>query len=242
MCARFTLMKPSWADVWKYLHFEYRDEDADVYRPRWNVAPTNEHWIVQREAAKSPEGEDAGAPAAISPPPVHRIASRARWGLVPSWAKDPAIAARLINARGETLGEKPAFRAAYRHRRCVVPADGFYEWTGPKADRRPIWIHPPDEGLLLLAGLFEDWVDRSTGEVRRTFTIVTREATGAMRSVHDRMPALLRDDAIDPWLAAGPAPALEAVSLAPEGFEFRPVSKRVNSPRNDDPSLVEAVV
>jgi putative SOS response-associated peptidase YedK len=221
MCARFTLTMPRWRDVWRLLRFEYRDEDAAVYRPRWNVAPTNVHWILVHS-------ED------------RRLMTRAKWGLVPRWAKDDKLAARTINARLETLATKPAYRAAYRERRCLVPADGFYEWTGPEGDRRPLWIHRSDGGLLLIAGLYEDWNDPESGPVR-TFTIVTREAGGALRDVHDRMPLILRDDAADGWLTPGPPPGPEALALPVDALEMRRVSKHVNSPRNDDPRCVEPI-
>jgi putative SOS response-associated peptidase YedK len=221
MCARFTLMMPSWQDVWKLLRFEFRDEDAALYRPRYNVAPTNVHWILVHADGR-------------------RLMTRAKWGLVPRWAKDDKLASRTINARLETLPEKPAYRGAYKDRRCVVPADGFYEWTGPEGDRQPLWIHRKGGGLLLVAGLYEDWNDPTSGPVR-TFTIVTREAAGAVREVHDRMPLLLRDDAVDAWIAPGPAPEADAIALPVEELEMRRVSKRVNSPRNDDPGCVEPV-
>ena len=220
MCARFTLMMPSWQDVWKLLRFEFSEEDAAAYRPRYNIAPTSQHWVMIR-------GNDK------------RMMTRAKWGLIPRWAKDAKLASKMINARLETVAEKPAYRSAYKDRRCIVPADGFYEWTGPEGDRQPLWIHPKSGGLLLIAGLYEDWNDPANGPVR-TFTIVTRDAEAPIRTVHDRMPLLVREDAVDAWIGPG-APDAVALALPTDALDLRRVSKRVNSPRVDEPSLVEPV-
>ena len=123
---------------------------------------------------------------------IHRL----RWGLVPSWAKDETIATRLINARGESVAEKPSFRAAFRRRRCLVPANGFYEWQ-PLGDRQgggkqPFYIHPVGDEFFALAGLWERWTRPGDGEAIDTFTIVTTEANAAMRPLHDRMPVIWR--------------------------------------------------
>ncbi|MBI1848792.1 MAG: SOS response-associated peptidase [Planctomycetes bacterium] len=220
MCARFTLMMPSWQDVWKLLQFEYREEDAAAYRPRYNIAPTSQHWVLFRANDK-------------------RMMTRAKWGLIPRWSKDAKLASRMINARLETVAEKPAYRSAFKDRRCIVPADGFYEWTGPEGDRQPLWIHPKEGGLLLIAGLYEDWNDPANGPVR-TFTIVTRDAEEPIRAVHDRMPLLVRDDAVDAWIGPG-TPDAAALAMPTEALDLRRVSKRVNSPRVDEPSLVEPI-
>ena len=138
MCGRFTLTVADREELARELGVSPDAFDENEYRPRWNIAPLQWHWIVHME------GED-------------RQVLRARWGLVNSWAKDNKRAGQQINARAETIDSRPAFRAAFKSRRCVVPADGFYEWTGPKGKRTPLWFHRPDGGLLLFAGLYEPW-------------------------------------------------------------------------------------
>ena len=123
----------------------------------------------------------------------------ARWGLVKFGSKDAKQAARRINARMETLERRPAFRNAFQRRRCVVPADGFFEWIGPKERREPIWFHRPDQGLILFAGLYESW-QPSPEEWRRTFTIITTEPNSVVEPIHDRMPVVLPDERVDDWL------------------------------------------
>jgi putative SOS response-associated peptidase YedK len=196
---------------------------ATVYRPRYNIAPTDPHWIVRVRY------ED-------------RELLPARWGLVNSWAKDAKRAAMQINARAETVASLPPFRDAFRRRRCIVPADGFLEWTGTKEARQPLWFHREDGGLLLFAGLYETWQPED-GERQRTFTIVTTRANALMAPVHDRMPVILPDDALDDWLDPRHED-IEALSKllapAPEGLLVATaVSPRVNSVKNDDPACLE---
>jgi len=164
-----------------------------------------------------------------------------RWGLIPSWVKNPAEFATLINARAETAFEKPSFRAALRHRRCLVPTDGFYEWTGDKGAKQPHLIRKRGGGLFALAGVWEHWIGADGSEID-TMAILTVGANSTMRAIHDRMPAIVPPEAFDLWLdtrsgSADIAPAI--LQPAPAGLlEIVPVSRRLNNPRNEGPELL----
>ena len=167
-----------------------------------------------------------------------------------SWAKDPAIAYKLINARSETVSGKPSFRSAYRRRRCLIPADGFYEWTRRGKTKQPWLIGPKDGGVFAFAGLWERWTvpegtaltgslaELRPGDVVETCTILTTAANGVVARVHNRMPVILPPGVFDPWLEG------EEVPLGPypaDAMTIHPVSTLVNKPANDDPRYVEAV-
>lgn len=211
------------------LDAEPRADDVPLYRPRYNIAPTDQHWIVRTKYEK-------------------RELLAAKWGLVNSWADDAKGAARQINARSETAMTSRAFRDAFESRRCAVPADGFFEWLGAKEARRPVWFHAPEGQLLLFAGLYESWQDRSTQEWMRSFTILTTDANETVAPVHDRMPVILSRDHLDEWLfvppedKARPAYAKEVRALlrpADEGvLVATEVSRRANSVKNDDPGVL----
>lgn len=222
MCGRFTLTGASAELIEAELGVTPSSEFAAGYRPRYNIAPTDGHWIVRMKH------ED-------------REILPAKWGLVNSWARDARGAARQINARVERLAESPAFRDAFHERRCVVPADGYYEWVGAKDDRRPVWFHRPGRGLILFAGLYESWRPRP-GEWQRTFTIVTTPSNGLVAPIHDRMPAILPAGRVDDWLASstGEAALLALLRPAPDDeLELAYVSTRANSVRNDDPGVLD---
>lgn len=195
-------------------------------RPRYNVAPSQPVPIV-REAGS---GEARG-----------REFATARWGLVPAWAKDPAIGNKLINARAETAAEKPAFRAAFAARRAIIPASGFYEWRRHGAGgRQPYLIHRRDGAPMGLAGLWETWRDRADGTRLLSCTILTCPANGLLADLHDRMPVILDPAGFDRWLdPSDPDPVGLFRPLADHLLELRPVSPRVNSPRNDDPAILQ---
>ncbi len=170
-----------------------------------------------------------------------------RWGLIPSWARDPAMGSRLINARSETVAEKPAFRSAFRRRRCLVPADGFYEWkregvaAGERSSKTPYWIHMASREPFAFAGLWERW-DPREGPPVHTFTILTTEASAALRHIHPRMPVILPPAVWGKWLDTAledPHPKDFFRPLPDGSLEAQPVSTLVNSPRNDDPSCIE---
>lgn len=191
---------------------------APAFPARYNVAPTQAMPIVRL-------GENG------------RECVIARWGLIPFWAKDLAIGNRLINARMETADRLPAFRAAYRARRCLVPADGYYEWQARAEGKQPWRIRRADGGLLAFAGLWERWTD-PMGETVESYTVLTRDAPdGLLRDIHARMPLILAPGRYGQWLEAGPPdPAdLPGMGLAAQTLTCEPVSRRVNNPRNDDP-------
>ena len=227
MCGRFT-QRLSWAELHELMDLIGPPRNL---RPRYNVAPSQDVAVVR--------AADGG-----------RSVSMLRWGLIPAWAKDPAIGYRLINARSETVAEKPSFRSAYRRRRCLIPADGFYEWQRLGKIRQPWLFGLRDGAPFALAGLWERWTvpegaeltgslaELGAGDPVETCTILTTAANETVAPVHGRMPVILPRDACDPWLAG------EDVSLAPfaaDAMTAHPVSTLVNRPANDDPRCVEPV-
>lgn len=164
-----------------------------------------------------------------------------RWGLIPSWAKDTSIGSRMINARGETVAEKPSFRSAFKRRRCLVPTDGYYEWQTSASGKTPYYIHRTDNLPFAMAGLWESWHSDQANGIQ-SFTIITTEANDATSRVHDRMPVILGTDDYDMWLDAEFEGYDTLQSLlrpyADDDLQFDCVSTHVNSPRNDDPSCI----
>ena len=219
MCGRYNIITDAKA---LYDAYQVEAELAEGRLARYNVAPATEQLVILSEG-------------------WHKVARWHRWGLIPRWAKDPAIAYKTINARGESVAAKPAFRAAFRQRRCLVPASGFYEWKVQDGGKQPYLIRPRGGGLLSFAGLWESWAGPE-GEVR-SFTIITTEPNALMARIHDRMPAIipreqharwldpaLRDAAaIQPLIASCPAAELEAI----------PVGREINNARNQGPELIE---
>jgi putative SOS response-associated peptidase YedK len=189
--------------------------------PRYNVAPMQEVPIVRVSAS--------GARELVA----------VRWGLVPRWAKDPAIGSKMINARGETVATKPSFRTAFRRHRCLVPANGFYEWM-PTADGRkqPVLIAMKDGSVFAFAGLYERWLT-GDGEPLDSCTILTTDANDLLRAVHDRMPVIVAPDQYARWLdPAQDGPQALVAPYASDAMTWWPVSSRVNSVRHDDASLI----
>ncbi|WP_062379982.1 SOS response-associated peptidase [Demequina pelophila] len=196
--------------------------------PRYNIAPTQEAAIV---VARRDEG---------------RSLELARWGLVPSWAKDPSVGSRMFNARGETVAEKPSFRAAFAKRRCLVPASGYYEWKTEDGVKTPYFIHTADDAPLAFAGLFEFWRDKAKGDDApwlASCSIVTTAARGEMARIHDRQPVMLRREEADVWLDADSAnDDLFAAMAAPEPeLAWHAVGRDVGNVRNQGAELVEPV-
>lgn len=189
--------------------------------PRFNIAPTADVLIVR-----------AGPNAA-------RVPARARWGLLPRWAKDPKLAAKLNNARGETVAEKPSFRDAYRKRRCLVPANGFYEWKRSESRKQPYYVYPAQGELFAFAGLWEGW--EGTGGPLETCTIVTTEANAPMQAIHDRMPVIVAPRDYARWLDCSvPADLTDLLVPCPaEAIRVHAVSTAVNRASNDAPELIE---
>lgn len=231
MCGRYAFFTPSEAITRLFAVSEVHAHDL---APRYNIAPTQEVPIVR--VSPFLDADEAREPV--------RELALARWGLVPFWAKDPSIGNRMINARGETVAQKPAFRAAFRKRRCLVPADGYFEWQKTESGKQPWYIHAAGGEPLALAGLWELWDPPEGGEPLASCTIITTRANDFTRPLHDRMPVVLDGGGMDAWLDAGtPAAGLQALlAPAPEtALEAWPVSRRVNSPFNEDPSLVQPV-
>ena len=215
--------------------FGIRDDAVDEQiEPDYNVAPTKDVYAV---VERPPREEKTAAPL--------RQLRVARWGLVPSWAKDPSIGSRLINARLETVDEKPAFKKAFASRRCLLPADGYYEWYGEKkGSKQPFFIHPKDGGLLAMAGLYEFWRSPE-GEWLFTVTVITTQAEDALGHIHDRMPMLVEPDRYAAWLDAtvdDPGDLAKLlVPAAPGRLEAYPVAKDVNNVRNNGEHLMQPI-
>jgi len=223
MCGRYSLTTPL-EGVRQVFDFA---EQMNL-PPRYNIAPGQEVPAVRR-------GDDGR----LQLVPLH-------WGLIPGWAKDRAIANRLINARGETLWEKPAFRGAAARHRCLIPADGFYEWRSEAGGKQPYLITMKDAsrngGLFAFAGLWERWHDQASGAAVESCCIVTTVASADVAEIHHRMPVILEPESCGDWLdPAASRPVLEPLLRPyPEGsMTFRPVSRRLNKVANDDPDLLQ---
>lgn len=217
MCGRYALIVVGDGSLQRRFSLE---ELLDV-PPRYNVAPTQTLPVIVRQ----------------SPNHIQMM----RWGLIPSWAKDATIGTRMINARAETVAEKPAFRTPLRSHRCLVPASGFYEWKREGTSKQPYFIHLKDEPLFAFAGLYDRWRDPQGQDVW-SYTIITTAANAVTAPVHDRMPVILRREDEDEWLNADntePEHLLPLLRPYPaDAMEAYPVSSAVNSPRNDAPDLV----
>lgn len=220
MCGRYTLIidgeRIAQATGWTIR--------TQVY-PRYNIAPTQTVLAARRQGGGEPE------------------VAELRWGLIPYWAKDPAVGNRMINARSETLLDRPAFREPLASRRCLVLANGFYEWQATSAKSKQPWYFAPSDGALLtFAGLWERWVSPQ-GQLVETCTIITTAGNGALRGIHERMPVVIAASDRDAWLDVGAVSAIEAYALlrpAPDELLQRaPVSTAVNKADNDGPSLVQ---
>ncbi|MFG0330628.1 MAG: SOS response-associated peptidase [Phycisphaerales bacterium] len=238
MCGRFALMTMPevLADIFEL------SEIPRALTPRYNIAPTQPTGVIRLDRESRERRLDL----------LH-------WGLIPFWAKDPAIGNRMINARSETVATKPAYKNAFKRRRCLVPADGFYEWKKlsatearaagltTKSPKQPVFIHMADEAPFALAGLWEHWQDpKGSGSEIDSFTILTTEANELCRDVHDRMPVIIDRDHYERWLDTDSSEDSNSIDdlLRPypsELMDRRPVSTRVNRPQNDDASLVERV-
>ena len=229
MCGRFVSASPP-DELAKYFGAEEPDGPLE---PSFNVAPTNEVYVVRARDG-------------------HRQLGTMRWGLVPFWAKDLKIGSKMINARAETVAEKPAFRKAYERRRCLIPADGFYEWAkvpGQKA-KQPYFIHRPDGEPIVFAGMWERWKPRlddgktidEDAEPIETCTIITTTPNTAMSAIHNRMPVLLAPPVWDDWLSDETDLDLIGSLLVPapdDLLKLVPISTAVNNVRNKGEQLIE---
>lgn len=197
--------------------------------PRYNIAPTQLAPVIRVLAPNAP-----------------RTLSMASWGLVPSWAKETSIGSKMINARSETAAEKPSFRSSFKSKRCLVPADGFFEWKKQKTGKKqPCWIHAPDGLPFAFAGLWAHWEDSASGEVLESFTILTQDSTGPIAEVHDRMPVVLPKDAYRVWLDPNERSVDTLVALLRDRTALdavvTEVSTYVNNPRHDHPDNIRPV-
>ena len=218
MCGRFTLTSTP-----RRLRDRFALAAApEAVAPRYNIAPSQDVLVVANRA--------------------QRLLRPARWGLVPWWAKDPSIGHRMINARVETLAQRPAFRELLERQRCAIPADGFYEWRRlDRKTRQPFYLRARDGESLALAGLWDVW-RAPDGERLASCTIITVPANGAVSPIHDRMSAILSPEDLDAWLDPAPKPAVELTPLLlpspDDSLDVYPVSSRVNTPDHDDPECI----
>jgi putative SOS response-associated peptidase YedK len=219
MCSRYSLTSPPEA-VRSY--FGHHNEIA--FPPRYNIAPTQPVLVVR-----------------LGPTCLRELVL-VRWGLIPSWVNDPRQFSTLINARADTAADKPSFRGALRHRRCLVPADGFYEWVGSPGRKRPHLVRRATGGPMALAGLHEHW-QGSDGSELETMVILTVPANRTVAPLHDRMPAILERRDFEAWLdcrGVEPRQALELLKpVAEDSLEVVEVSSKLNDPRNEGPELQE---
>lgn len=213
MCGRFTLGS-SPEEVRKFFQLSV----TPTLAPRYNIAPSQPVAAVRRGGAGG------------------RELTLFNWGLVPSWAREPSMGSRMINARAETVAEKPSFRAAFRQRRCLIPSDGYYEWVAAAGGKQPYYIRPRDGGLLAMAGLWEHW-EGSDGSTVESCTIITKESNPLLRPIHHRMPVILAPDDFDLWLEPGKARPEELRALlassGPADLTIFPVEKYVSRPGNE---------
>ena len=218
MCGRFSLISDLSA---LQLRFDFENPVTD-YAPRFNIAPTQNVLTVRWEDG-------------------HNVAEHMRWGLIPSWAKDMSIGNRAINARAETLAERPMFRNALRRRRCLILADGFYEWLRQGKARQPMRILLTTGEPFAFAGLWESWTNPE-GETIHSCTIITTTPNDVMRPIHDRMPVILLPEHEDAWLdhSMQDASVLSELLIPypPDTMEAYPVATLVNSPANDTPDVI----
>jgi putative SOS response-associated peptidase YedK len=224
MCGRFVQNSP--------LHaiqqiFNIETVRLDVV-PNYNVAPTQQVLSIIKHNNKN------------------RL-EKLHWGLVPFWAKDISIASRMINARAETVAEKPSFRNAFKKRRCLIPGDGFYEWKGEKGDKQPYYISSPSGEPFAFAGLWEKWTDKELDEetVFKSCTIITTAARGSVRKIHHRIPVILSPEFHEKWLNSKIQDIETLKIILRRGMvhdlKYYPVSKTVNAVKNNDPSCIEPI-
>ena len=228
MCGRFTLKTPA-----PVLVERFRLSGVPDLTPRYNVAPTQDVAVIRQSAGPARQREFAWM----------------RWGLVPSWARDLSMGSRLINARSETVAEKPAFRAAFARRRCLVLADGYYEWKkGERGIKQPYWIHRTDGQPFGMAGLWETWRGAAGAELDEPLpscTIITTDANEVAATIHDRMPVVLEEPQFDVWLSTEGVPRQQLQDLlqpyAEHELQADAVDPYVNNARHEGPRCIDGV-
>ncbi|SEO76111.1 Putative SOS response-associated peptidase YedK [Luteibacter sp. UNC138MFCol5.1] len=227
MCGRYATFGPvslsrEAREVLDQLELDIMSE-IHLREDQFNIAPTQKALVV----AHGRHGYEAKA---------------FRWGLVPSWAKDLKLGAKTINARAETVATKPSFRNAFKKRRCLVPASGYFEWKGESPNKQPYFIHDPAGHLLMFAGLWEGWRASDAEDWSHTFTIITGEPGKVSGDIHDRQPVILPPDLWEVWMDGSPEDASATLAAAPEAdLVYYPVPKAVGSPKNKGPELVRPV-
>ena len=221
MCGRYAFFSPAEA-----VRRTFALDDVPELEPRYNVAPT--------QAVPAVRAAEEGA----------RAFAMLHWGLVPKWAKERAIGNRMINARAETLAEKPSFRDAFRKRRCLVLTDGWYEWQVAAGGKQPWFIRRKDARPFAFAGLWERWKDPAAGTTLESCTIVTTDAAESIRKIHERMPVVLEETDWDRWTDTAFSDTGMLSELLkpfdPQALEAWPVSRAVNAPKNQGPGLIAA--
>ena len=216
MCGRFAFYSPAEAAA-----ALFGVDAAPELKPRYNIAPTQDIAAIRNNK----QGE--------------REFALLRWGLVPFWAKEPSIGNRMINARAETVAEKPSYRNAYKHRRCIVLADGFYEWQRGGDVKVPYFISLTSSEPFGLAAIWENWTDKETGESLQTTSLITTEANEFMAPLHHRMPVILEASTATEWLAGSNDLLDDVASITPQ-LQAWPVDRRVNNARNEGEELIRA--
>jgi len=216
MCGRFAFYSPSEATA-----ALFGVSTSLSVEPRYNIAPTQYIAAIRNDDSEG------------------RELTMLRWGLIPFWAKDPSIGNRMINARAETVAEKPAYRAAYRRRRCLVLADGFYEWRKEGAGKTPYYISAANGEPFAFAGLWENWQDKQSDVSIQSTTLITTAANDFMSALHHRMPVVLQAETADHWLAGDDDLVEFAASHGPK-LRAWPVDRRVNNARNEGEDLIDA--
>lgn len=224
MCGRYTQIR-TWSELVALYRITVQTPPPNL-PPRYNIAPTQSVPIVR-------QGNGPNA----------RELALVRWGLLPAWAKDASIGYKMINARAETVDQKPAFRQSLRKRRCLVVADGFYEWRLEGSQKQPYYLTLPANRPFAFAGLWERWRSPEGGDPIESCTIIVCEANPSVRPIHDRMPVILEPDSFDPWLDAKAEPAAIKDLLKPYNGPLVtvPVSPLVNNVRNDDPVCIQPI-
>ena len=223
MCGRFTLRTPA-----SVIAAQFALLEVSPFAPRFNIAPSQPAPVIRLRPGRLAQRELVWL----------------RWGLIPSWADDPRIGNRTINARAETAAERPAFRAAFRQRRCLIVADGFYEWQSSGSRKQPYYIHLEQQQPFAIAGLWETWEGPDHAAIE-SCTLLTTEPNSLVRPIHDRMPAIVAPDEYTAWLdptQQRPEQLLPLLQPYPsEAMTAYQVSPRVNSPAIDDPQCIEPV-
>ena len=221
MCGRYAFYE-SWQEFLREYNIEV--DHVNEFPPVYNAAPSMRLPVLYQSDAK-------------------RHIDIYRWGLIPHWSKDEQIGYKMINARGESVATKPAFRKPFASQRCLVPASGFFEWKKQGKTKQPWFIRFSESAPMWFAGLYDEWISTDSGEVIPSFTIITTEANEAMEELHDRMPAILRPDSFNPWLDPQNRNTEELTSLLQpwpdSNLTMHPVSREVGNPRNQGKELVE---